>query len=368
MRGQLFPSGQMPSQEVLDYRPSPDALKKSEASLAEASQCFNRAMALAPKESEMFIERAGFLSRSNFQSCFFRHFSDSEKNDPTVWILANFSEESIANLQRAAELSPQNYEYISLAAYFEWTRAMTEWSKANSQAYLKRFTPDVLPDATRQSILDAMTRLETLSQSADKKLAAGALENLGMLKMFLGNSKAATANFRQAVSLDPTREQSWDMWLASITDSGTPEEKVAICESRLKYKDSARNHLLLARALQHQEKWDKVGEQTEAALKLEPDNVVAELELLALDLKQSADPNFMSKAAERFNRIDAVYNKLPDSKEKLSRWRELTLNRAILDGLEDMPEYQKAAKACLEAVLERFPNDETAKKISSALD
>jgi len=52
LRGQAFPSGQMPSQEVLDYRPLPEALKKSEASLAEASRCFDRAMALVQSTNQ----------------------------------------------------------------------------------------------------------------------------------------------------------------------------------------------------------------------------------------------------------------------------------------------------------------------------
>lgn len=368
LRGQISPSSFIPSQAVLDYRPSPDALKKSEAQCNEASQCFDRAMAIAPQESEVLFQRAGYMSVSNRQNCFFRQFRDNEKIDPTTWILAFFSKETITNMQRAAELSPQNYEYISLAAYFEWSRAMIEWSKANSPVNLKSFAPDILPDATRRSLQGAMTRLETLSQSADKKLAAGALENLGMLNMFFGNSKVAAASFRQAVSLDPTREQSWDMWLGSIADSGTPEEKVEVCELRLKNQDSTRNHLLLARALQYQKKWDKAGEQTQSALKIEPDNFVALLELAALDLKQSADTNFMAKARERFILADEAYDKIPNSTEKQSRWRELTLDLAIMDALTDSPEYQKAARAAVDAVLQSFPNDETAKEISNALD
>jgi tetratricopeptide (TPR) repeat protein len=150
--------------------------------------------------------------------------------------------------------------------------------------------------------------------------------------------------------------------LASLVKSAPPDELVAICKSRLKYKDSVRNHLLLARAYQHQKKWDKVGVQTEAALKLEPDNIVAHLELAALALKQSADPNFMSKAAEQITRIRELYNKNPNSHEDASRWRELTLNLAIFDGLVNTPEYKKGAIACIEAVLKYYPNDEQAKE------
>jgi hypothetical protein len=96
MRSELFPSGQTPSQEVLDYRPSADALKKSEASLAEASRCYDRAMALAPQEPEVFFQRAGYLSISNSQNCFFRHYRDNEKIDSNTWLLGFYSKESNA--------------------------------------------------------------------------------------------------------------------------------------------------------------------------------------------------------------------------------------------------------------------------------
>ncbi len=360
LRSQIVPT-HAPSQGVLDYRPSADALAKSEAFCNEASRCFDRAMALAPKEPEVFFQRAGYMSVSNWQNCFFQYYRGNQKFDSVAWISAFMSKETIANLKKAADLSPQNYDYISLAAYFEWFGA---WIQGNPNDY----TPDMLPDATRRSIHDAMARLLTLSQSSDKKLAAGALENLGILNMFIfRDSQATTAYFRQAVSQDPTREQSWDMLLGSIAESGSPEEKVAVCEARLKQKNSARNHLLLARAFQYQKKWDRAGEQAEAALKIDTNNIVAHVELLALALKKTGDTSSMAKAFEQFTRTEAAYEKLPDSTEKQSRWRELTLNLVILDGLVNTPAYQKAARTSVDAVLQHFPDDKQAREISSAL-
>jgi tetratricopeptide (TPR) repeat protein len=354
-------AAQMPSQAVLDYRPSPDALDKSMAQCDEASRCFDRAMALAPKEPEVFFQRAGYLCSSNLQNCLFRNFRDNEKLDYNTWLLAVFSKEVIASLQEAADLSPQNYKYISLAAYFEWFNAVTQ-TKPTS------LTLDALPDAARKFIHDAMTRLENLSEDPDKTTAAGALENLGMLNIMFGNALVAATDLRRAVSLSPSRDQIWDLLLISLGKSPSHEEVMALCESRLKYKDSARNHLLLARAFERQKKWDKAGEQAQAALKLEPENIVAHLELTALDLTQSADTNFMAKASEQYTRTQSTYEKLPDNNEKWSHWRELMLNLAILDGLVNSPEYQKAAKACLEAVSQRYPNDKQVKEISNALE
>jgi tetratricopeptide (TPR) repeat protein len=365
LRNMIAP-GQMPPQAVLDYRPSPDILNKSEAMLDEASRCFDRAMTLGPKEPEVFFQRAGYMSMSNLQNCYIRYYRNNEKISTSKWLSAFFSKETVANLKKAAELDPKDYQYVSLAAYFEYLVPMLQ---SKMQPNAANFTADMLPDTTRQSIHNTLTHLENLSQSSDTKMAAGALENLGMLNMMLGNKLEAATDFRRAVAIDPTREQSWDMWLGSIKNSASPEELVAVCELRLKQKDSARNHLLLARAFQeYEKKWDKSAEQAQAAIKLEPENLVAHLELTALALKQSADTNFMAEAVEQFNNLNAIWEKIPDNKKDWEYWREWTLNLAIYDILVNTPEYEKAAKTYIENVLKSFPNDKQAMEISNAME
>lgn len=359
LQSQIVP-GRMLSQEAMNFRPSAEALGRAEAACRESSRCFDHAMLLAPNEPEVFLQRAGYMSISNWQDCFFRHCRNNEEINPKNWLLSFFSRETIANLKKAAELKPKDYQCISFATYVEYFVPMM-------QANQPDFSKDQLPEASRQSLQDAMTRLENLSRDPDKKTAAGALENLGFLNFVFGNHTSATANFRQALALDPAREQAWDMLLGALAVSGSPEEKVEACKARLKQKDSARNHLLLARAFEHQKKWDKAGEQSQAALESEPDNIIAHLELMALDLVQSSGTDFMAKASDQYARTEAAYEKLPVNNEKQSRWRELTLNLAILDGLASEPEYQKAARVCLEAVLKHYPDDKQAKDISDAL-
>jgi tetratricopeptide (TPR) repeat protein len=348
--------GQMPSQEVLDYWPSAEALEKAQAACDEASRCFDRAMLLAPNEPEVFFQRAGFMCSSNWQNCFFRHYRDYEKISPQKLLMSFFCPETIANLDKAAELKPKDYQYIGLAAYFEYCVAVLE---ANN------FTPDTLPDKTRQSIHNAMARLESLSEDPDKKTAAGALESLGFLNMAFRNMSAATANFRQAVTLDPTRETSWDMWLGSLVGSASPDELTAICESRLKYKDSAHNHLLLAKTLARQKKWDKATEQAEIARQQEPNNIVPPLMLAAIALKQSEQTNYMSIARANLIRASVIIQNMDKSDEKDKRSRELLLDLTILYALDGEPE---DARHLMERFLKRRPNDSTAKEILEAVN
>jgi hypothetical protein len=76
-------------------------------------------------------------------------------------------------------------------------------------------------------------------------------------------------------------------------------------------------------------KWGKALEQAEAAVNLEPNNLIAELELLALELKQSADPNLFSKAFKQFVHIAHISQKNPNT-ENMEYWRELKLNQQFL--------------------------------------
>ena len=361
LRDQIGPSPQPPPRAVLDYRPSPEALKKAEASSVEASRCFDRAMALAPEEPQVYFQRACYMSVSNWESCFFRRDRDNEELNATNLVLSFFSKQTIANLQKAAELSPRNYEYISLAAYWEWFNAVIQANRPNAV----QMTPEMLPDKTRRSVLGAMTRLENLSENSDQKSAAGALDNLGVLNMAFGNSQAAAANFRRAVSLDPTVGESWDLLLGALLDSSaSPDQLVTVCQSRLKYDSSARNHLLLAKAYDTQKEWPKASEQAEIAEKLETNNVVAPLLLAAIALKQSQNTNYLSVADTDLGHASTLLQIMPESDERVQRWREFAYDGAILCALKGQPE---AARNCLREVLKHFPDDETAKNILEAV-
>jgi len=76
-------------------------------------------MTIAPKEPEIFSQRAGFICVSNWQNYSFQHYHNDKKVASSQWLSAFFSLETIANLQKAADLSPKNYEFISAAAYIE---------------------------------------------------------------------------------------------------------------------------------------------------------------------------------------------------------------------------------------------------------
>ena len=366
----MFPSnycdqilfGKTPSEEVLNYWPTADAFNKAESACQEASQCFDRAVVLAPKEPEVFFQRAGYMSSSNGQACFFRHYRDFEVINRDKWLLAFSSRETITNLYQAAELEPKGCEYLSLAAFFEVLHSAMESHLNNGRA-------DSLSEGTKTSIHGAMARLRKISEDSDKKLAAEAFEDLGMLNVTFDNKPDAIVDFRRAVALDPTRKQSWDLLLGTLFDSAPPDELLAVAQVRLKTDDSARNHIVLSKILaQKMSKWKEAAEQAEIANKLDTNSIVSFLMLGAIALKQTTDTNGLSVATKYFANAKNLFDATSVGVENRKHYREFMLDVAILNGVKGTQNGNKVARLLIETILKNNPNDREAKDILAALN
>lgn len=354
--------GMQPSQVVLGYRPSPASLQKAQGALMEASQCFDKAIVIAPEEPDVYLQRAGYMMISNWANCFFSYYGGEQKPDSLNWASPQFSVQTVANLRKAAELSPKNPDYAGLAACFEWWGCAMRAKSAN-------MTPEMLPETSRQSIDNGIARLENMSQSPNEHVAAAALEYLGVLNFVLGNPQMAAPQLRRAVALDPMRPQSWDVLLAAVVmkNADFPDEAVAICNSRLKYNNSGRNHLLLAKAYTHKNEWKNAAAEAEIAAGLDTNNVIAPIMLVAIDLKQSENADFILKASDQLDRASALVGRMSSGTESWKRWREINLDNAIYNALLGTPDAEKTARQCLDQVLKYYPNDQTAKAILDAL-
>lgn len=362
----LFPAKPVKSldsfQEWLDagmfVRPSAEALAQSAEFIGEAAKCFDRAVALAPKEPRALLERANHHGIAEVRNTYSRLLRGEETLDKRKLPFVFVSQAAALDIKRAARLSPGSYQLIGTATSFEFLAA-------KKQSNSEDFTSDDLSDSTLESIRTAMSHLEELGQSPDKKLSAGALETLGFLKMLVYHDvNGLKDSARRAVALDPTREQSWDMLLGGLAQSGTPDELVGVCETRLKHKDSARNHLLLSKALALQEKWSRATEQANAAVKLETNNVPARIMLVALGIRCGAETNSPLAVKDHLSVVTEQLKAMPPDEEWSLRRREAALNLAILCGLHGEV---KNAKELLDNVLRENPDDEVAKEILAAL-
>jgi tetratricopeptide (TPR) repeat protein len=355
--GNLSPGaffGQGPSQAILNARPPPAAFITAADAFKEASQCFDRAMVLAPGEPEVFIQRAGFMGTTNFLDCLFRYYGGREKINSNEWSLAFYSPGAITNLQTASRLRSKDPQLVSLAVFFEWSRERLQSKISGSD-------PNLMPEATRRSIRAAMTHLEDLSQEPDTKLAAGALANLGFLNAMFGNVPEGIINIRRAVALDPTDDRLWDAWFGLSLASAAPSDLVAIGRAHVKARDSARNRIILSKILAAKMgEWNEAVEQAEIAAKLDPSDIFAPLMLAAITLKRDDQPTDLALAKTSLERANELLQKGPHNQEALKRWRELTLDSVIFMAWTGQPQ---RAMSFASLVLKYFPDDPTAKSL-----
>jgi hypothetical protein len=352
---------------LLEYKPSSEARARSGELHREAARYMDQAVALGRKDPELWLARARFSSQSGQRDYLYQHQS-GPTGSPAALLAAQFKA-PIADLRKASELKPKDYKLIYLPAYLEWGTALAD-AQATGKANLE--TSEIITDAARKLVREAMTRLENLYQQLDKKNEAAALEAHGLLGVMIDaehiKNGASLPDFRRAIALDPLREQSWDFLMGASAESASSGELEEICEARLKARDSARNHLLFARHLIREKKWDQGKEQVESAIKLESENVIGKITLAALIIRQSKDAAGLEPAEMQLGAASKLIAQMPDSQEKNDRYREFVLNTYLVNILLNYPESNEKARSVLDEFLRTSPNDEDAKAIKAALD
>jgi tetratricopeptide (TPR) repeat protein len=337
----------------------PEALAKAESMRKESEKCFDRAISLSPKDADAFLARARVQMEYNITDSLLHYYRDRQPLKPDDMQRIYYGAAVVRYLKQAAALCPDDARIISLAAEYV---ILSEFSALKGQ-------PEdgwkALPEKAQDYIRESISRLETLSENRDPSRAAGACEGLGAVKIMMDDNTGAKAAFRRAFVLEPTRQKAGEMWLGAAVKSGAaPEELASICQLLLKNRNSARNHLLMAKALIKQNKLDEAADHVRRAAKMEPDNLLVHLFGGAVALKSGIDEQQISIATQEMTRANDLLAKTPNDAERETRWREFMLNGAILCGLLDKPD---DAKVWIDSVLKEIPDDETAKEIRSAI-
>jgi tetratricopeptide (TPR) repeat protein len=312
--------------EWVQRRPSATELMEADECQAEANKCFDRAVALAPKEAEVYLERAVHRSVIASLRKTLAQFSRTEPVS-TEMFDAMGTPEVCADWAQVARLSPTNYGAI---AYWGWSEATPALVKRTSTRPI-----DSLTESRRRNVLEAMRLLENLAEHANTKLAAGALEALAVVRMMVVGEPAEGANaFRRAVALDPTRQRAWDGWLGSIWDND-PQETVLLCEQRLKHLDTANNRVGAAKACDRAGFHQKALEHARLAVKRDPKDASARICVSALLLRQPLDT---TTHADLKQQVAAAHECLPlieddEHRERLMAIHNLNVAIAMaLDG------------------------------------
>ncbi|MDB6108950.1 MAG: Tetratricopeptide 2 repeat protein [Pedosphaera sp.] len=340
---------------------APDRVALAQKRLAEAGDCFDQAVTNAPAEAEVYLRRG--LHRTLRSSLLNDILEASGEPKPEIEVLTDyFSPETLADLKQASRLSTKDYQLIGNVALFE----IYSMNARNGKKELgEGFDWTTLPDASQRSIRQAMTQLEDLALDPDPKVAAGALEVLSILQgPVLHETNSRLVNLRRALVLDPSREQAWEMLAGTLARAEQYEELLSTCESHLKQKDSARGHILLAKAYERLKQWDNAEDQTIAAVRQTPNDLTANLSLAALLVKRSNDASVLGEANGWLSRCDQIIAGLPTPQRPRQLVIDFTLTRSVYFALADDID---SARRWVKTVIDSDQENELAKEILAAM-
>ncbi len=341
--------------EMLRRQPSPDQIEEARQYQKEADRCFDRAVALAPKEPEVYLARAKHRSFIGMWEQLLAQWRGRGAGSPDKFFAAVFSPEAAADLAQVARRSPTNYAAIG---YWGMAEASSSFVKRGDGKPLES-----LPESSRKNVLEAMRLLENLTDHPNRRVASGAAEVLGMMRLIIDDMPGAMASFRRATALDPSREQAWDGLVGLTANNGKPEDLVALCEERIQHADTAANRLALAKACYLADLDDKALANARQAVRLEPENPVAQLCAGALLLRRpSADKPELEK-------FFLTARKLIDATEDQDKRQGLAvtyyLNVAIILGLQNEPD---KARECLRQIAGSKGASEKAKQRAKEIE
>lgn len=329
--------------------------------LAEASECYDHASVIAPNEGEIYFRRGMHRSLRAMLLNEIR-MSEGEQRDEVVGSSRQFSDAALADLQRASRLKPSDYALIGNVVLFEIYTGCSH----NGQMDWGDFSWSSLPEKSQHSIHNAETRLENLGQVPDPRQASGALEVLGILQgPILHDSRSCILNLRRAVALEPSRDQAWDVLAGTLARMHLYDELLSVCQERIHQKESARGHLLLAKAYEKLRQWDDSENEIMESLRMAPNSFTANLAEAALVLRRSQDPDVLLDANSWLARSERLLNDLPPMQRNQEAIIELTLTRSIYFALSDQLD---EARQWAKAVINQDKNNPVAQEILSAMD
>lgn len=341
-------------------RPASDKISLTKRELTEAGECFDRAATLAPDESEVFFRRG--LHRCLETSLLNEiHLIEGLPVDE-VLLNSQFSQSALTDLQRASRLLPADYTLIGSTAMFE----IYVFNAHQGRVNWADFSWSSLPEKSQRSIRDALARLANLGQNLDPHQAAGALEVLGILQgPALHESRNCIGTLRRAVALDPSREQAWEALAATLAQLGRYDDLLAVCQDRLRQKDTARGHLLLAKTFEKLHQWDDSESEIMEALRMAPNSFSANLAEAALVLRRGQSDDTLNEANTWLTRSERLLGETPATERTTQLIVDFTLTRSIYYALTDQLDQ---ARQWAKAVISQDKNNNRAHDILSAMD
>ncbi len=322
------------SGEAASAKLKPAQLEQAQTRIEESVLCYDRAIQLAPGIAEPYTERAAVRVFHNLLK-WMRDPNAGSEPQPVRFARAMYPPEALPDLRQAMRLAPKDPMALGTALLFELFSSALEQGSLQSGFIGSSDSWANLPERTRQSVRESLTRLEEMSQAAESHTAAAALELLGSLQCFVVNDvPGAEQTLRRAATLDSKRTQAWETLIFILATSKRPEALLSVCEDRLKAEESARARLFLAKGHEMRSDWDRVLETTETLERRYPDDLYANLAAAAAALHTARDEAGLRRAAQSIAKAEKLLGTAPARDEVVN----LLFLRGLLFALADATE------------------------------
>ncbi|HZZ81365.1 MAG TPA: tetratricopeptide repeat protein [Gemmataceae bacterium] len=341
-------SDEIVKSKLLKQAPLKSKVDEARSLRAEALTSFNKAVELAPQESQVYLERA---ASKTYGKMFEYAVKSTRKPVPSAeYDKMMTTPDIIADVQKAAELDPRNSQVVTTAAVHRLVALLAREKDAE---------PGVT-EQVAQTVFDlAEKRLRVVMKEKDPRRAAEATVLLGYLYLMHPDERQkakAIALIRRGGKLDPDNALAWEL---AIATADSEADLLDLCEKRAKRQDSARIRFMLANAYDATDKTEQAEGALRACLKKYPDDKHSRIGLAALLIRRNT-PATLKEAEQE---LDRVHKLLGNAQGELQRDYDTT--RAILTALQGD---EKAARARLRAVLKAEPDHESAKAALDVLD
>jgi hypothetical protein len=298
-----------------------DKLDAAKKLVAEGLEYINRAIEVAPAEASNYFARCNLRMLKNGLW--------RPAKDLTAEQSASLIEDYLQDMRLAADADVENPRAAILGLYFEWALLATRVG-ANPAKKLPNAWSE-LSKEQRDGISVWLDRLARIATGSDERRAAESLEALAYFRGIFSYEADKKENLlRRAVSLDPSRQASWNFLLTGLLQQRKLPDLRDACQTRLQHKDDIPTRLALAYAHDRLNEPDKAEEQVRIVLKQEPNNVVANLGLAMVLLKKSKTDADLDAAGKQLDATHLILRDAPGTQYR----SEMLLARGIYFGLK----------------------------------
>lgn len=315
---QRYSSGSFLNQliSMVAEMPPPDRIDEAKRYLDLAGRALDEAFEMDGDKEEKLLERAAFRS---FRAALEAAFTQIQNNDLRVRAieLGLYNPDALKDLADAAALGsdPAVIAASALAAHLAAERTLG--SGRSAEEYVRGMA----------------NRLRDIAHSTGEN-AAEAVEYLGCIQYHLfKDTSGARRTLQQALSLQSSRYRSWELMTIAAAYEG-PEEFVETARARVEAMPTPRSSVLLVKS------YDMQGDHLRAewaalnAIASYPNDLMVNLCLAAVLLKDENAESFLWRASEALNKAEKALG----SSRSQQNHVDFLLLKSIYLALSDQPE------------------------------